>query len=111
MDIISTLIALWPIMQANGTGLATIVMLCGIGEFVKTAAPGPERSRGWRYFWRTKVAHPIAAGMLLGLACPQLTPEWFAGLLPGRPAGALYFGAAGVLSIVAYDLVHTWRKG
>jgi hypothetical protein len=110
MELVNMLTALWPIIQLNGTGIATIIMLCGIGELVKTAAPGPERSRGWRFFWRVKVAHPIAAGVLLGLFFPQLTPEWFAGIA-GRPAGVLYFGAAGCLSIVAYDLVHTWRKG
>ena len=104
-------VQLWPLVEANGTGIAAVILFVGPGELVKTALSAQTgTSAPSRLFRRTLPWHPVCAGVLLGFVFPDLTPAWFQAVA-GRVAGAMYFGACGVLSTWAYDAVRKWRKG
>lgn len=111
-------VQLWPMVEANATGIAAAVIFVGTGELVKTALPARAgESAPSRLFRRTIPWHPVCAGIFLGLVFPGLTPAWVISMASSASAGAaehvagaMYFGAWGVGSTWLYAAWHEWRK-
>lgn len=99
--LIPILVEWWPF-------LLMIAIFWVVGEQVKKNSPGPTASRFWNIYYRTLTLHPIIGGVILGLIPGMPLPVAVAQI--GALAGSLFYGGAGAVSVISYDVFKTWIK-
>lgn len=95
--------------------LAVGAFLGGIGKpITQMVFPNGTKGKhtGWRWVWfATMWAHPILAGMLIGLSGYLPSPAFLDNGKDFQLGGALWYGLAGMLSSTAYYRLDSMVRG